>query len=430
MGGQSKDADLARFHYFYRAADFIADPLVFNEERTQIHIAAMSFCAQHLGRRLREVGVNIDLIELESRAWYQNLGQVMSLRPLTHRNIGAQLLTAAGFQVRFAQELKAAAAGKRRTLTYSTSFANEHPEDALLLLADNLSIYEGVRLRRWEDSPSDSNKRKLDQIRMWIEEKLGQPIDQTSKELESELRRWRVISFREANRNLVLPFKSVVFDIGGVIKYGIASLGDEKLLQRIAQIYQINDPQSLEKLAEYFNQWMMEAKIGAQTFSDLAAILAEIFGKVDEAGEDLVAEDNGFVDPIMIRVINYLKVKGVRVVLATNTIPRHWRGTTQDFRRVGLAHQRMPKSLKNEGLLDTDVIPVFTSFDLGVRKGGTGESGKFFQKLFSHSGLDPDSTWVVDDNQSFAQEAAAVGAKGYHFKTPGEFVVDLISPIY
>lgn len=234
------------------------------------------------------------------------------------------------------------------------------------------------------------------------------------------------------------PFDTVVFDIGGVILHGEGTKDSEVIIKRMIEAYATEGEGVKDTITRIMEEGLIELQVGTITADDIKPRLIKILGKPDKELKmnELLSQSYLRIDPVMVNVVDVLREKGIRVILATNTIPRHWSDTTEELKQAGLSHQR----IKNTKIIEEarkelkkaeaeGKIPLFTSFNLNAAKGGkTSRKDKrgFFEAITTIANINPQNTLVVDDRGDYCQEASEIGMQTCRFETSSQFITDLV----
>lgn len=468
-GGENTHEDIAAISRFYRAVSFIASPIVFNEG-TQQHLVLTGRYARLIGSYLNNRGYDYNLDTLESLGLLHDLGRVFSHR--RHRNdlVANLILRNAGIKqnfidmmpddnkwmpvVRNGQIDEDATQAKMLNISLETS---QYPTRGIIGIADALAKLIDGRLIRWAEVEDYTRKvqalpnKKLmwpsefirqeavtkhlqdgvdlfyRQLGTWLEKELGMGMDDLTEEMEANLRVSPLEIFVVSKEKPVLfqNIDTVVFDVGGVIIKGGSTVNNDKLILALSQSYNLSSGQRAE-VAAIGNQAFPRMQTGEWTEDNLKRLLDEKFGRISGNLRSIieVAEDFS-IDPLMVTTINNLKARGVRIILATNTIEATWGLLTKVLKKGGLSVSFVQTggntSAGSEKLAQVEqagFIPIFTSFDLGVRKGGDSrrtDGLTFFGILSIMTASSPNRTLVVDDRAEYYTQARQEGYRGYHF---------------
>ncbi len=177
--------------------------------------------------------------------------------------------------------------------------------------------------------------------------------------------------------------KAVVFDLGNVLVEWtpLAVLSEEFMAE-----------------TDFFS-WNTELDRGA-SFADAIAGLHRDYphhAKFIHAFDARWPETLGSVIPETVDVVDALKADGVRCFVLSNS-----------------SAETVPRSE-----LLTDLLKQFDGVLLSGEVGLLKPDVAIFRAAEQRFGLDPASTWFVDDNEANAEAATAAGWHGIHFTDPG-----------
>lgn len=115
-------------------------------------------------------------------------------------------------------------------------------------------------------------------------------------------------------------------------------------------------------------------------------------------------EAEHFIDKLLVKDIEQLRLKGIKIYLATN----------QEEHRV--------RYIENEMGIGNHVDYVFSSARLNLKK----PNREFYQKVHAHIGDIPASEiYFFDDDEENVQGARDYGFKSFHYKTRQDFLNQL-----
>lgn len=466
-GGETAPQDIDTLARLYRAVSFIAVPAIFNEG-TQQHLILTGRYARLIGQHLNDRGHNYNLDTLESLGLLHDLGREFSHR--RHRNdlVAHLILRNAGIRQDFIDRLpddnkwmpivkngqidEDATRIKMAGISLETG---QYSTRGIIEVADALAKFVAGRLIKWSaieeynrKNQAKPNKRTMwpsefirqgsviqhfqdgvdpfyKHLGAWLEQEIGMKFDDLVDEMEASLRVDPIKIFTSSKEKPILlhDIDAVIFDVGGVIITGGSTINTDNLIRVLRNVYQL----PLEKADEMIticNQAFPKMQTGEFTDADLKKLLDQRFGKKsDESIKPIIEAAEDFAtNPLMIATINNLKARGVRIILATNTIESTWKLLIKVLGKGGL-----PVSfVQTEGDISKDcekltqieqagLIPIFASFDLGVRKGGI-SSLSFFEAVSKITRSTADKTLIIDDREDYYKQALREGFRGYHFK--------------
>lgn len=176
--------------------------------------------------------------------------------------------------------------------------------------------------------------------------------------------------------------KAVVFDLGGVVvEWNPRRLLTDDFIEEI----------------DFFN-WNVELDRGAP-FADAIAGLQRAYphrADLIDAFDKRWPETIGPVIPETIAVVDDLKNRGVAVFVLSNS-----------------SAETLPRSV-----LVQEVFELFDGVLLSGEVGLVKPDPAIFSAAEAKFGLDPSTTWFVDDNEANAHAATAAGWHGIHFTGP------------
>ncbi len=476
-GGVIGEKETQAFWKFLEAAPII-DPEIFNES-TQEHIQITGRMAVLVAGRINQSGNLRELLnlnEVEIIALGHDVGRTDSHHRGHSDLVGTQLLKLAGATSEFLSLFppddrwmpeadEAATVQKITDITPTTA----HPTRAVVEIVDSIAKLDspGI-LRRWDTVLADLGKyqeidpkniwpseykrhhnvlKHLKEVRIyyesliaWVEKQMGCSLESVITEFEKTLPKDPIVTFSSAERVLPLHFKTAVFDVGGVLLFGPASQSNDQLIAATVQKLGVEDEEIKQKLTASFENGVNLLQVGRVTLEEMEIALIKEFGKEgDKIGlHELLLAGEYWVDPVVVNAIKYLRGRGIRVILASNTVGDTWESLViPHLREAGLGIQNVgpvvniTQAQSRVGEIEAaGSIPVFASFDLGTRKGGgvaTRPDGLGFFPIISEIlGADNKDTISVDDKPVNSREAEEAGyKKGYDFITAADFIINL-----
>lgn len=230
-------------------------------------------------------------------------------------------------------------------------------------------------------------------------------------------------------------FNTIVFDLGGVILHGGSASNNNSLASTVARAYGLENP--TQEIVEAMDECVQKNQIGISS----AQTQAELISKLGQPKDVLSIEQIYFndaqeltIDQNMVRLIKYFQNEGIRIIFASNIVQDEWGSVEVKFKEEGLNIQLLkPQTDVPNSITEIEkqgLIPVFTSFSMGVRKGTkSAKNGNktFFEVIKEAASLDPNTTLVIDDKAQYCQEAEDLGFHTYNFSTDINFAKDVIN---